>query len=173
MPLHRQLLSQAKRLANLDPKRPQQANLRRALSTAYYAIFHFFIYHAWRSMLGTLNANRPFRDVLSRAFQHAEMFKACKSFAGGTLPDSVTPDMNPSFSVPVAIRTAAQTFCDAQEKRHSADYNLSASFRRSDVLATIKGIEDAMASFNAIRAQPESRFFLACLVTWRTISARN
>ena len=34
------LLEQARHLANREPKRPKQASLRRAVSTAYYALFH-------------------------------------------------------------------------------------------------------------------------------------
>jgi len=34
------LLEQAKHLAIREKKRPRQASLRRAVSTAYYALFH-------------------------------------------------------------------------------------------------------------------------------------
>jgi hypothetical protein len=34
------LLEQATALCAADPRRPKQANLRRAVSSAYYAVFH-------------------------------------------------------------------------------------------------------------------------------------
>jgi hypothetical protein len=37
--VYKDLLEQAVRLAKLDAKRPKQANLRRAISSAYYALF--------------------------------------------------------------------------------------------------------------------------------------
>lgn len=37
------LLEQAYHLANLDSGEPKQASLRRAVSTAYYALFHLLI----------------------------------------------------------------------------------------------------------------------------------
>ncbi len=40
MPLAQDLLEQARHLANREPKRPKQASLRRAVSRAYYALFH-------------------------------------------------------------------------------------------------------------------------------------
>ena len=46
MSLHADLLDQAEQLAQLDPRRPKQANLRRAISSAYYALFHLL---AWES----------------------------------------------------------------------------------------------------------------------------
>ena len=36
----RDLIGTARGLTMLDPRRPTQANLRRAVSTAYYAVFH-------------------------------------------------------------------------------------------------------------------------------------
>lgn len=43
MSIHKDLLQQARLLAILDEKRPKQANLRRAISSAYYALFHYLI----------------------------------------------------------------------------------------------------------------------------------
>ena len=37
------LLELAKHLANLEPVNPRQACMRRAVSTAYYALFHLLI----------------------------------------------------------------------------------------------------------------------------------
>lgn len=50
--LHAQLLHQARHLAIKEPSRPQQASLRRAVSTAYYALFHFLIDEACRIWVG-------------------------------------------------------------------------------------------------------------------------
>jgi hypothetical protein len=41
--VHEDLLEQAVRLAMLDVRRPKQANLRRAVSSAYYAVFHLLV----------------------------------------------------------------------------------------------------------------------------------
>ena len=40
MSLHADLLDQAEQLAQLDPRRPKQANLRRAISSAYFVTLH-------------------------------------------------------------------------------------------------------------------------------------
>jgi len=37
------LLAQAKHLASKEPKRPRQASLRRAISGAYYALYHLLM----------------------------------------------------------------------------------------------------------------------------------
>jgi len=61
------LLEQAQHLANRERKEPRQASLRRAVSTAYYALFHLLISEA------TLNWKRAeYRDALARVFEHGK-----------------------------------------------------------------------------------------------------
>jgi hypothetical protein len=62
------LLEQARHLARREKTRPRQASLRRAVSTAYYALFHMLIGEA------TLNWKRvDQRDLLARFFEHGKM----------------------------------------------------------------------------------------------------
>ncbi|MBI2827344.1 MAG: hypothetical protein HYX69_21940 [Planctomycetia bacterium] len=170
--MHSDLLGQAALLADIDPKRPKQANLRRAVSTAYYALFHFFLDQAWRTFLGTQNDVRVYRDVLARAFDHGCMKDACSSFAGGTLPKSVSKGLPSSFRVPHDLQDVAATFVEAQEKRHLADYDRSERFTRSDVKAFVQQIHSAMGRFEATPDVNLRRFFLACLLTWKTLARR-
>jgi hypothetical protein len=66
-----ELLELAQDLANLHPENPRQANLRRAMSTAYYAIFHLLISET------TLNwARVELRGQLGRVFEHGKMKSA-------------------------------------------------------------------------------------------------
>jgi hypothetical protein len=119
MSLHADLLAQARRLVYQDPRRPKQASLRRAISTAYYALFHLLISEASAMLV----SNASHRQLLSRTFTHAEMQRASRSFAGGALPakfDFVTGGM----PVPAQLRNVAQALLNLQQSRHDADYNL-------------------------------------------------
>ena len=58
------LLEQAVRLAKLDVKKPKQANLRRAISSAYYALFHMLVDEACRVQVGAQHNQAPYRRVL-------------------------------------------------------------------------------------------------------------
>ena len=49
--MHEDLFSQAETLAKLDAKKPKQANLRRAVSSAYYAVFHYLVHEPVPSRL--------------------------------------------------------------------------------------------------------------------------
>lgn len=51
MSLHGDLLAQARSLLRREPRRPKQASLRRAVSTAYYALFHLLIHEATRMLV--------------------------------------------------------------------------------------------------------------------------
>jgi hypothetical protein len=63
MPFAEHLLEQAEHLAKRERNRPRQASLRRAVSTAYYALFHLLIHEA------TQNWKRAAqRHLLARAF---------------------------------------------------------------------------------------------------------
>jgi hypothetical protein len=72
MPFPNDLLEQARHLANREPKRPKQASLRRAVSTAYYALFHLL------SMETAKNWRRPTeRFTVARMLDHTPMVKVC------------------------------------------------------------------------------------------------
>jgi hypothetical protein len=65
MPLSEELLDVARSLTDLDSGEPRQASLRRAVSTAYYALFHLLVTEA------ASNWSRPeLRSRIGRLFEH-------------------------------------------------------------------------------------------------------
>jgi hypothetical protein len=110
--VYKDLLEQAVRLAKLDAKKPKQANLRRAVSSAYYALFHHLVDEACRVQIGAQHNQAPFRQVLGRAFVHTVMKEACKSFGGGTLKKGVAKGLPAGFTVPAETRDLALTLVD-------------------------------------------------------------
>jgi hypothetical protein len=117
--VHEDLLEQAVRLVTLDVRKPKQANLRRAVSAAYYAVFHLLVDQACRVLIGAQHNQAPFRQVLGRAFAHGVMKEACKSFGVGVLKKGVAKGLPLGFSIPVEIRDLALAFVELQEKRTS------------------------------------------------------
>lgn len=63
---HDDLLAQALQLIQVAP--PSQLTLRRAVSAAYYAVFHFLIAEATSNW-----ASIPLRTALGRAYDHGVM----------------------------------------------------------------------------------------------------
>ncbi|MDE2479328.1 MAG: hypothetical protein KGM87_10580 [Betaproteobacteria bacterium] len=109
MSLAKDLLTQAQQLATLDKGRPKQANLRRAVSSAYYALFHLLVAEGAAAVGARLNAAG--RARVRRAFAHAEMKEVCRAYAKATSVVSMKPEIAPLLSFPVEgeIRNVAQT----------------------------------------------------------------
>ena len=166
------LLQQAVSLAKLDAKKPKQANLRRALSSVYYAVFHLLIDEACRIQIGAQHSQAPFRHVLGRAFTHGVLKDACKSFAGGTLKKGASKGLPPGFVIPMEIRELAQMFVNLQEIRHLADYDLTERFKRSEVLVRIAEVTKHTENFKNMESSNEKRFFLSCLWAWKELANR-
>lgn len=141
--MHEDLLHQAEQLANLDVRKPRQANLRRAVSAAYYAAFHALVHDA-----------------------------CCASFGGGTLKSSVRKGLPVGFAIPAAIQNIATTFAELQEKRHLADYDLTERFVKYAVEGLLADARQSIADFKALPASNEKHFFLACLWAWKELSNR-
>lgn len=162
---HRDLLAQATHLAGKEPRRPKQASLRRAVSTAYYALFHFLIDEACRNVVGTSHQRRNLRAVLARAFSHSTMLKASKSFSGGNLPAGIA-DMLASATVPSELREVAHSFVRLQEERHRADYNLASRFSRDEANNLIGRSRDAIELWNSVKDHDVARLYLVALLSW-------
>lgn len=170
--MYQDLIEQAEHLVYRDPRKPKQANLRRAVSAAYYAVFHYLVQEACRTQMGTQHTVSPHRRILGRAFGHANMKKACKPFAGGTLPDRLCKGLDSPY-VSSEIQTVAATFVELQDKRHQADYDLTEPFRRNEAWSFIKSAERAIETFgHGSVSDEERRFFLACLWAWPELSRR-
>ena len=76
MSLHADLIAQARHLCQKEPRRPKQASLRRAVSAAYYGLFHCPVSSAAASFLS--HRHRALRPPLMRVFKHREMAEACQ-----------------------------------------------------------------------------------------------
>lgn len=154
------LLELAQHLANLEPTSPRQACLRRAVSTAYYALFHLLISEA------TLNWGRSeLRSELGRVFEHGKMKHAS---AEKRRELDAHFGKNPSRSQePVISRhlhTVADTFIQVQQKRNEADYDTGKEWARTDVLTQIDAVSAAFESWKAIRDEPAAQAYLVSLL---------
>lgn len=161
MSLHSDLLAQARYLVSREPRRPKQASLRRAVSAAYYAVFHLLTSEASKGFA----KDDGLQAIINRAFTHREMNTVSKAFAGGHVPkklDSVTG----RIPVPPQLSGVAQAFADLQQARHEADYNLAKSFTRSEALALISQADQAFRDWATVRKTDWARVYLACFMLW-------
>ena len=129
----RDLIEAARSMADPSPGRPRQASLRRAVSTAYYAMFHCLASVAANVLVGQRRS--PAWHRVYRALEHGRARNACenrRALAG----------------FPPEVRGFADTFVMLQRARQRADYALdNGVYRKSDVLGDIASAETAIRQF--------------------------
>ena len=165
------LLEQAELLLTVDRTRPRQANLRRSVSSAYYALFHVLIDAACRQTLGTAASRSALRQVMARGFEHAAMKDASRSFAAGRLREWMRHVLEP-FPIPLELVVVAGTFATLQRQRHRADYDLSRPFSRDEVGEVIAQAREALDLLDIVRDHDATRLYLVSLLAWRSLRDR-
>ncbi len=160
MNLHNDLLEQAAHLAIREPGRPKQASLRRAVSAAYYALFHLLAHESARIMAPRLPAG--LRPQVQRAFDHGHMNKVCKQFVAKGLSPHTQRLM--TVNIEPQITRIASAFVALQEARHTADYDVAATFSRLDVLQKVRLARRAFRDWRIVRGRRNAKVFLAALL---------
>jgi uncharacterized protein (UPF0332 family) len=131
------LLNDAHHLAARGGKSPKQSSLRRAVSTAYYALFHLLIADFvlnWKA--------KEQRARLARMFEHGKMSQATFKSKGG----SVSP-------VEADLMKVVDAFGQLQKDRHTADYDVATIWSRLDVNTTLAIADDAFTAWKNIRKE--------------------
>ena len=137
------LIETARGLAELSPRRPSQANLRRAVSTAYYAMFHCLARCAANAVVG--RARDSAWHQAYRALEHGKARNACENKAA----------MAP---FPPEVHRFADVFAALQKLRQKADYALDGRYNKEDVRAAIDIAEDTIALFEQADARSRRAF---------------
>ena len=147
-----QLIALARMLASAPERgerrgRPQQVQLRKAISAAYYAMFHALANSNADTLIGASQQFRrlPAWTLTYRALDHG--------YARSQMNRSVN-----------AFETATEdfglAFVDLQNWRHRADYDPNAEFSRADAVNLIDRAEAAIIAFGTADAT-ERRTFAA------------
>lgn len=158
MAYHDDLLPHAVFLSEFNlPQDPKQVDLRRAVSAAYYAIFHLLTTEAAR------NWKHPSqRDRFARIFDHGRM-KTCSSRVSSR-PLPVEPSEIP---IDADLKLVADSFVKLQQARHTADYDNSRVWSRTQVREVIVLAEDSMAAWSRIRQSEMAQDYLLDLMGTR------
>ena len=140
-----ELIITARRLANVRARRPRQADLKRAVSTAYYALFHTLAKDCADRLIGSgVPSRNPAWRQVYRALDHGPAKKAC---------EQVT-----KLGFPPEIIQFSDTFKRLQEQRHTADYDPSTSYIRADVQLLIAEADVAIRVFKKATLRDRTAF---------------
>jgi uncharacterized protein (UPF0332 family) len=159
MALSDDLVAQARRLALTDPGRPKQTSLRRAVSTAYYGLFHELVSTSARFLVSG-RGRRSLRDVLCREFEHNVMRAAARAFLSRASNSWVELLQGPPS---IELEQVADALVDLQELRHRADYDVAARFDRTRTLAVVNKADSALHTMRRIAGTHEAECFLLAL----------
>ncbi|WP_200241780.1 hypothetical protein [Thiohalocapsa halophila] len=127
-------------------RRPRQADLKRADSTAYYAMFHTLARDCADRFIGTgqTRSTAAWRQVY-RALGHGFAKQSCSQVT--------------KLGFPSNIVHFADTFARLQHDRHRADYNdPDAQLNRADVLLMMREADRAISARNRVSLSHRKTF---------------
>ena len=138
--------------------RQNQANLRRAVSSGYYALFHLLIRDTivhW--------SNPAHHPRLARTFEHRSMKTASASMLNrlATEPGNFLPA---ELAVRDKLRLVAQGLVDLQQARHRADYDTEEPLDAADALLRVEQAIDAFYTWQEIKDESISQDYLYSLL---------
>ena len=164
MSLATDYLKQARHLATLERTRPKQASLRRAVSVAYYALFHLLCAESSKVLVRGFRNSDELQARTARTLDHGTMARASRAFAAGALPKGL------QFLQPIDgdLRLVGATFVEMQEQRHLADYNTQINFTRKETLLLIDQTEDAFDAYTRVQNSDAATYFLFALFFYKS-----
>lgn len=147
---------------------PRNTNLRRAASTAYYALFH---------AIGTAVAAEALpsgsdaeKSGYGRYVNHAAIKQVC-DWISGSQPPVHLQDVVTRLRQNSRLSAVASSFVTLQEQREAADYDHGADFTKPVTLALVGRARGAVADIRAQKTTDDFRSFFG-LVALQT-SVRN
>ena len=131
----------------LSAGNPIQTDLRRAISSVYYALFHAICQSNADTVVGDdpQSRDQPAWRQTYRALEHGYARQRC-----------IVARRNPRFTLP--IQALAGYFVTMQSQRHQADYDPDTGFDQAEVLDAIAQAGRFIRDFRATPA-PERRAF--------------
>jgi hypothetical protein len=114
----------------------RQADLRRAISTAYYAVFHAVLIAVADRVVGRGRRSTPHYAMVYRSIDHRALSGFCHLLSQPTLPPKYR-GAAPDGGFTTDVRAFARSVTELQQERHSADYDPGRRIDVSDAAALI------------------------------------
>jgi len=145
---------------------PPQTFLRRAISTAYYALFHHIVTAAADALVGRKHRRTPRYALIYRAFEHAKMRQVLELLDRPQLGDKARAALDmPAPSQD--IRDVATAFSNLQKQRHWADYDPLGKVSASDARDLIEQAGLAMEALDRIPIEPRKNLLVFMMTNAR------
>lgn len=143
-----EFLEVAKLLVSPTAGTPNDAEVRRSISTAYYALFHTVLTAGADRLFGAHERGRVGYVIVYRSFEHTRLKRVCEDAARSTVSPTLQRQIGRT-ALDSRLRDFANAFVLLQASRHAADYDPAIILNQDDALAAIDRAENAMTSFAA------------------------
>jgi NAD(P)-dependent dehydrogenase (short-subunit alcohol dehydrogenase family) len=140
---------------------PRQADLRRAISAAYYGVFHFTLTAAADMVAGAGSRSTSLYSLAYRSVDHARLRTLCRQLSEPRIPrDLLSYARTDGFG---RIVDFAEVVAQLHELRSLADYDPSRRFLLDDARTAVADAREAIKSFEAANTE-QRRAFLTLLL---------
>jgi hypothetical protein len=157
------LFDQAQKLVAPPPAGPpRQVDLRRAISSAYYGLFHFTLASVANEFVGFSLRGTSRYALVYRSVDHRTLKETCIE-ARKRLPAAKYAAFVPVRGFGSDIQAFAEYAVDLQEKRHKADYDPLPRFKTSDAALAIQVARNAVRRFRQAEDEPRKAFLTLLL----------
>jgi uncharacterized protein (UPF0332 family) len=153
---------QADRLISPSAGAPRQVDLRRAISAAYYGVFHAALTAAADQFVGATKRSNSQYALVYRSIDHKALRDICKEVQKPTLPRKYEP-YKPTKGFGPNIRAFAGAALELYEKRLAADYDPLIRIKREDALLAVGTARSALHRFQKAGVS-RRKTFLALLL---------
>ncbi len=136
----------------ITPPMPE-ADLRRAISTAYYALFHLLVNASTARGVPTADL----RPYVARNFEHRHMLAVCVRYT--RMPFDMTGQ-----PVPAELKRISDFFVQLQNARHKADYNVKDLVTPVEAQALVQIARNAFADWGVVAANSAADTYLTELL---------
>jgi hypothetical protein len=92
------------------------------------------------------------------------MKKVSLYIANDRLPRSL---IDSGCVIQAELKTVANAFVALQQARHEADYNLSLTLSRQEVLDVVESAREAVEAWEKVKKSEAARIYLACFHLWK------
>lgn len=139
----------------------RQVDRRRAISAAYYGVFHFVLTALADQFVGAKERNSPLYPLAYRSVDHAKLEALCKALTGTNISEKYAKFL-PESGIGDNLKQFAGLLLELKTKRVDADYNPGHWIKIADARQAIVAARSAMEGFKR-SSGPRKRAFLTLL----------
>lgn len=140
----------------------RQVDSRRAISNAYYGVFHGILTAAADEFVGVTQRSSDRYTLVYRSVDHSAVRELC-SEVKKQRPSTRYARYMPAGGFGPDLQAVATAVIELQEKRIAADYDPSVRIGRSDAISAVATARSALRRFGATGDQQRKAFLTLVL----------